>query len=87
VELDKDEEGLLTQMTYLGHTMKTVVSGINEEAVHIIDTSGLTDTKYITTISSLIHARLERTGRLGPFLVALQLINVMIVDSRYADEE
>jgi len=87
MELDKDEEGLLTQMTYLGQTMKTVVSSANEEAIRIIDTSGLTDTKYMTTVSRLIHDRLERTGRLGPFLVALQLVNVMIVDSRFADQE
>lgn len=80
--LDDDQEGLLSQMEYHGFLLKTVRSAVAEDAVRIIDTSGLTDMKYLTTVGAPTLARLERSGRLGPFLFALQLIGVMMIDAK-----
>ncbi len=80
--LDKDGDGLLSQMEYNGYLMKTIQSGVSEEAFRIIDTSGLTDTKYMATIGAPLWARIEQSHRTGPFLWTVQLLNILMIDAK-----
>lgn len=82
MDLDKDKDGLLSQMTYNGFLLKTIRSGVSEDAIRIIDTSGLTDTKYITTVGTPLWERLEESGRTGPFLWGIQLLNILMIDAK-----
>ena len=87
MELDDDQDGLLSQTKYNGFLLKTVHSSVAEDAVRIIDTSGLTDTKYMSTIGAPLFARLEKSGRVGPFLLAIQLLNILMIDAKLDTEK
>ena len=82
MNLDDDQDGLLSQMTYNGYLLKTIQSAVAEDAVRIIDTSGLTETKYMTTIGAPLWHRLEKSKRTGPFLWVIQLANILMVDAK-----
>ncbi len=84
--LDNDREGLLSQMEYNGFLMKTIQSSVAEDAIRIIDTSGLTETKYVTTIGAPVWARVEETRRAGPFLWTVQLLNILMIDAKLDTE-
>jgi len=78
---DKDNDGVLTELQYRGQVVKIVHTSFVEEAVRILDTSGLTDVKYVATVGSPIVARLEKAGTLTPFMFAVQLLAVMLIDA------
>lgn len=80
--LDDDSEGLLSQLEYHGYTLKTVSSHISEDAIRIIDVSALTEMQYMTTVSAPIWARMEKAGLTGSFLWALQLVGILMLDSK-----
>ena len=65
----------------LRHEQGQDVAPFVEEAVRILDTSGLTDVKYVATVGSPIVARLEKAGTLTPFMFAVQLLAVMLIDA------
>jgi hypothetical protein len=78
---DKDKDGVLTELQYRGNVVKIVETSFVEEAVRILDTSGLTDVKYVATIGAPMVARLEKAGTLTPFMFAVQLLAVMLIDA------
>jgi len=83
---DEDQDGILTELQYKGRVVKVIPVETGDEAIRIIDTSGITDVEYVVTVGRPVLARIEKQGTLGAFLFSLQLIGVMMIDSELPTE-
>jgi hypothetical protein len=82
MELDDDQEGILTELNYRGRVVKVVRSQSAEDVIRIINTSGLTEVELIVSMGHLTVDKLEAAGTLSAFLFATQLLGVMYVDAQ-----
>jgi len=78
---DEDDD-VVTRMKYRGHTVKIIVSEVNEEMIRIIDTSGLTDVSMMMIVSRLLWNRIKEGGSVAGFTHALQAIAIQLIDAK-----
>ncbi|RLA44348.1 MAG: hypothetical protein DRR06_09930 [Gammaproteobacteria bacterium] len=80
-EWDEDPD-VVTRMKYQGHTVKIIVSEVNEEMIRIMDTSGLTDVSMMILVSRLLWNRIKDSGSVAGFTHALQAIAIQLIDAK-----
>ena len=77
-----EDDDVLTRMSYQGHTVKIVISEVNEEMIRIIDTSGLTDVTMMIIVSRLLYNRMVANGSIAVFTHGLQGIALQLIDAK-----
>jgi len=77
-----EDDDVVTRMKYRGNVVKVVVSEINEEAIRIVDTSGLTDVTMMVIVSRLLWNRIVEGGSIAAFTNTLQLVAVQMIDAK-----